>query len=159
MSIIEDAAQLVKYNSIQGNKMNDIDVVYTMWGNLHKTEGMEVGQVIFCEGGLEDWIEMFKKNPWRLFQYALDDFFTKLDIFQVSFHKQKEVRKIRVARRENVIVNRLNKTKKEVVKPDLRGQKEIRDKQERDHKKKLFQQQEAERKEEEKRRKDEAEAR
>ena len=47
MSIIEDAAQLVKYNSIQGNKMNDIDVVYTMWGNLHKTEGMEVGQVNF----------------------------------------------------------------------------------------------------------------
>ena len=45
MSIIEDAAQLVKYNSIQGNKMNDIDVVYTMWSNLHKTEGMEVGQV------------------------------------------------------------------------------------------------------------------
>jgi len=94
MSIIEDAAQLVKYNSIQGNKMNDIDVVYTMWGNLHKTEGMEVGQV--------------------------------------SFHKQKEVRKIRVAKRENVIVNRLNKTKKEVVKPDLRGQREERDKQERD---------------------------
>ena len=45
MSVIEDAAQLVKYNSIQGNKMNDIDVVYTMWSNLHKTEGMEVGQV------------------------------------------------------------------------------------------------------------------
>ena len=47
MSIIEEAAQLVKYNSIQGNKMNDIDVVYTMWGNLHKTEGMEVGQVLY----------------------------------------------------------------------------------------------------------------
>ncbi len=27
--------------------MNDIDVVYTMWSNLHKTEGMEVGQVGF----------------------------------------------------------------------------------------------------------------
>ena len=26
--------------------MNDIDVVYTMWENLHKTEAMEVGQVI-----------------------------------------------------------------------------------------------------------------
>ena len=25
--------------------MNDIDVVYTMWDNLHKTDGMEVGQV------------------------------------------------------------------------------------------------------------------
>ena len=45
MAIIEDAAQLVKHNSIQGNKMNDIDVVYTMWSNLHKTEAMEVGQV------------------------------------------------------------------------------------------------------------------
>ena len=44
-SIIEDAAQLVKYNSIQGNKMNDIDVVYTMWNNLQKTDGMDVGQV------------------------------------------------------------------------------------------------------------------
>jgi len=32
---------------MQGNKMNDIDVVYTMWSNLHKTDGMEVGQVGF----------------------------------------------------------------------------------------------------------------
>ena len=54
-SIIEDAAQLVKYNSIQGNKMNDIDVVYTMWNNLQKTDGMDVGQVrtiFFCPQGL-----------------------------------------------------------------------------------------------------------
>jgi hypothetical protein len=35
----------VKANSIMGNKMNDVDVVYTMWTNLKKTEGMEVGQV------------------------------------------------------------------------------------------------------------------
>jgi hypothetical protein len=45
--VIEEAAQLVKANSIQGNKMNDIDVVYTMWANLKKTDGMEVGQVGF----------------------------------------------------------------------------------------------------------------
>ena len=100
-SVIEDAAQLVKANSIQGNKMNDVDVVgrsfarvftavctqlctpdlsfmtppkvYTMWDNLHKTNGMDVGQI--------------------------------------GFHKQKAVRKIRLASRENAIVNRLNKTK------------------------------------------------
>ena len=47
--------------------------VYTMWDNLHKTNGMDVGQI--------------------------------------GFHKQKAVRKIRLASRENVIVNRLNKTK------------------------------------------------
>lgn len=45
MSVITDAAQLVKANSIQGNKMNDVDVVYTLWENLHKTNSMEVGQV------------------------------------------------------------------------------------------------------------------
>ena len=45
MSVIEDAAQLDKANSISGNKMNDIDVVYTMWSNLKKTDGMVAGQV------------------------------------------------------------------------------------------------------------------
>jgi len=45
--VIEEAAQLVKANSISGNKMNDIDVVYTLWANLKKTESMEVGQVGF----------------------------------------------------------------------------------------------------------------
>ena len=28
-----------------GNKMNNVDVVYTMWDNLKKTGNMEVGQV------------------------------------------------------------------------------------------------------------------
>ena len=50
MTVIEDMAQLVKYNSISGNKMNDIDVVYTMWSNLKKTDGMEAGQVIIHYG-------------------------------------------------------------------------------------------------------------
>merc|ERR1719205_125137 len=27
--------------------MNDVDVVYTMWGNLHKTGAMDVGQIGF----------------------------------------------------------------------------------------------------------------
>merc|ERR1711972_210324 len=81
-----------KANSIQGNKMNDVDVVYTMWENLHKTNGMDVGQI--------------------------------------GFHKQKAVRKIRLASRENVIVNRLNKTKVE-KQLDFRAEREGRDKKER----------------------------
>merc|ERR1712223_1738741 len=102
MSIVEDAAQLVKANSITGNKMNDIDVVYTLWSNLKKTDGMVVGQV--------------------------------------GFHKDKEVRKIRVTKRENVIVNRLNKVKRE-------------------EKKKIYKEVEEQRKEEEKTRKAEDELR
>lgn len=43
--VLQDCAQLVKANSIQGSKMNDVDVVYTMWENLKKTGDMAVGQV------------------------------------------------------------------------------------------------------------------
>lgn len=45
--VIDDAAQLVKANSIVGNKTNNIDVVYTMWENLKKTPDMEAGQVAY----------------------------------------------------------------------------------------------------------------
>jgi predicted ribosome quality control (RQC) complex YloA/Tae2 family protein len=31
---LEDCAQLVKANSIAGNKQNDVGVVYTAWGNV-----------------------------------------------------------------------------------------------------------------------------
>ena len=44
---MEDAGQLVKANSIHGSKMNEVDVVYTMWSNLRKTPDMDVGQVGF----------------------------------------------------------------------------------------------------------------
>uniref|UniRef100_A0A6N2L3V4 NFACT RNA-binding domain-containing protein n=1 Tax=Salix viminalis TaxID=40686 RepID=A0A6N2L3V4_SALVM len=45
--VLEDCVQLVKANSIQGNKVNNIDVVYTPWANLKKTASMDVGQVGF----------------------------------------------------------------------------------------------------------------
>ena len=43
--ILEDCAQLVKANSIQGNKINNVDIVYTPHTNLKKLPSMEVGQV------------------------------------------------------------------------------------------------------------------
>ena len=72
-SVIDDCAQLVKANSIKGNKLNNLDVIYTLWSNLKKTADMEVGQV--------------------------------------GFFDQKAVRTVRVERRVNDVVNRLNKTK------------------------------------------------
>lgn len=83
--LLEDCVQLVKANSIQGNKMNNIDVVYTPWYNLKKTPSMEVGQV--------------------------------------GFHNSKMVRTVKVEKRVNEIVNRLNKTKVE-RKPDLKAERE-----------------------------------
>nr|CAG4642868.1 EOG090X0G3O [Evadne anonyx] len=119
-AILEDAAQLVKANSITGNKMNNIDVVYTMWSNLKKTAGMEVGQV--------------------------------------GFYREKEVRKIRVEKRVNEIVNRLNKTKVE-KKPNLREQRELRDREERDIKKQLLKEMKEREREDDKRKQADAELR
>ncbi|XP_065621155.1 uncharacterized protein LOC112015335 [Quercus suber] len=83
--VLEDCVQLVKANSIQGKKVNNIDVVYTPWSNLKKTASMDVGQV--------------------------------------GFHNPKMVRTVRVEKRVNEIVNRLNRTKVE-RKPDLKAERE-----------------------------------
>lgn len=45
--VLDDCAQLVKANSIQGNKMNNVGIVYTLWENLKKTSDMDVGQIGF----------------------------------------------------------------------------------------------------------------
>lgn len=116
--MLEDACQLVKANSINGNKVNNIDVVYTLWENLKKTQGMEVGQV--------------------------------------SFYKDKEVRKMRVEKRVNDIMNRLNRTKREEH-PDFRAEREKRDADERADKKRLAREIREKEKDDEKRRREEAE--
>ncbi|XP_019588679.2 coiled-coil domain-containing protein 25 isoform X2 [Rhinolophus sinicus] len=45
--VLMDCAHLVKANSIQGCKMNNVNVVYTPWSNLKKTADMDVGQIGF----------------------------------------------------------------------------------------------------------------
>ncbi|ODV91593.1 hypothetical protein CANCADRAFT_18463, partial [Tortispora caseinolytica NRRL Y-17796] len=45
--VLEDCAQLTKANSIQGNKIDNVTVIYTPWTNLHKDGSMVAGQVGF----------------------------------------------------------------------------------------------------------------
>ncbi|CAM1505063.1 Fc.00g107000.m01.CDS01 [Cosmosporella sp. VM-42] len=45
--LVMDLAQLTKANSIEGNKKDNITVIYTPWSNLKKDGSMEVGQVSF----------------------------------------------------------------------------------------------------------------
>ncbi|XP_056409784.1 coiled-coil domain-containing protein 25 [Hyla sarda] len=94
--VLTDCAQLVKANSIQGCKMNNINVVYTPWANLRKTGDMDVGQI--------------------------------------GFHRQKDVKSINVEKKINEVLNRLEKTKDERY-PDLAAEKESRDREERNEKK------------------------
>lgn len=68
------------------------------------------------------------------------------------------MRKIRVAKKSNEIINRLNKTKREGH-PDFRAEREQRDREEREDKKKLLREQKEREKEEEARKLKEAELR
>ncbi|KAL4066428.1 hypothetical protein V8B97DRAFT_1874453 [Scleroderma yunnanense] len=74
-ALLVDCAQLVKANSIEGNKKDNITIIYTPAGNLKKQGDMAVGQV--------------------------------------AFHSDQKPIVVHVAKRENPIVNRLNKTKVE----------------------------------------------
>jgi hypothetical protein len=87
--LLTDCAQLTKANSIEGNKKDNVTVIYTPWSNLKKSGNMATGQV--------------------------------------GFKDQKLVRRLYVEKRENAIVNRLNKTKVEKF-PDLRQEKADREK-------------------------------
>jgi hypothetical protein len=87
--LLTDCAQLTKANSIEGNKKDNVTVIYTPWSNLKKSGNMATGQV--------------------------------------GFKDQKLVKRLYVEKRENAIVNRLNKTKVEKF-PDLRQEKADREK-------------------------------
>ena len=114
------SAQLVKANSIQGNKENNVWIVYTPWANLKKLPRMEVGQV--------------------------------------GYHDLKLVRRIKVEKRQNEIVNRLNKTKREEY-PDLAAEREAYDVEVREEKKRAFREAENARLEEERAREADRDAR
>ncbi|KAL8288103.1 hypothetical protein RB601_004488 [Gaeumannomyces tritici] len=45
--LVQDLAQLTKANSIEGNKKDNITIIYTPWSNLKKDGSMDVGQVSF----------------------------------------------------------------------------------------------------------------
>ncbi|XP_066468098.1 coiled-coil domain-containing protein 25 isoform X1 [Tiliqua scincoides] len=113
--VLIDCAHLVKANSIQGCKMNNVSVVYTPWTNLKKTADMDVGQI--------------------------------------GFHKQKDVKMLSVEKKVNEILNRLEKTKVERF-PDLEAEKEARDREERNEKKAQIQEMKRKEKEEMKKKKE-----
>ncbi|KAL7720781.1 Coiled-coil domain-containing protein 25 [Entamoeba marina] len=59
---LEDCCQLVKSRSIKGCKQREVVVVYTPATNLHKTNGMDVGQVGFHNEKLRKYRKVTKNN-------------------------------------------------------------------------------------------------
>jgi len=60
--VLEDCLQLVKANSIEGHKLNNVKVVYTPWPNLKKRQSMEVGQVGFHDEKQNHYKTVVKKD-------------------------------------------------------------------------------------------------
>lgn len=73
--LLDDLGQLVKANSIEGNKKNNQTIIYTPWRNIKKQGDMAIGTVMF--------------------------------------HNDQIVKRHHISQRDNAIVNRLNKTKRE----------------------------------------------
>lgn len=74
--LLDQIGQLTKGNSIKGNKLNNITIIYTPVDNLVSDGSMDIGTVTF-------------KNP-RL------------------------IKRFNVAKKENMVLNKLNKTKTEI---------------------------------------------
>ncbi|KAJ7644695.1 cytoplasmic protein [Roridomyces roridus] len=98
-ALLTDCAQLVKANSIEGNKKDNLTIIYTPADNLKKSGDMAVGQVSFHS-------DKKVKRGTPFFFFLLVEF-----ILEPRTHPPT----VYVSKRENPIVNRLNKTKNERV--------------------------------------------
>ncbi|KAF1760956.1 hypothetical protein GCK72_009209 [Caenorhabditis remanei] len=70
--LLEDCCQLVKKHSIQGCKLDEVQVVYTMKSNLKKTKGMASGQVGFHNPNLTKLYITTKKNSVKILKRLME---------------------------------------------------------------------------------------
>ena len=89
-TVLSDACQLTKANSIMGSKAASVAIVYTPHANLLKRDGYDVGTV--------------------------------------GFKNEAEVRRVPNVKKDADAVKRLEKTRREVTKPDLAGELEAHEK-------------------------------
>ena len=87
-NVLEDMAQLTKENSIEGKKLNNIRVVYTMASNLKKTADMAVGAVSYHDSSKVYTVNVPKRNREIVNRLAK----TKREEVKPNFAKMKEDR-------------------------------------------------------------------
>lgn len=75
--LVDQVAQLTKANSIKGNKLNNVTIIYTPVDNLISDGSMDIGTVTF-------------KNA-------------------------KKIKRVNVSKKDNTVLNKLNKTKTEIT--------------------------------------------
>jgi len=88
--LLTDCAQLVKANSIEGNKKNNLTVVYTPADNLKKTGDMAVGQVSFHR------TDQVKRTHLPERQNPIINRLNKTKVEKEVDHEQEKVERLRV---------------------------------------------------------------
>ncbi|KIW44538.1 uncharacterized protein PV06_02998 [Exophiala oligosperma] len=119
--LLEDCAQLTKANSIEGNKKDNVTVIYTPWSNLRKDASMATGQVSFHDP------KMVKKVHVPVRQNAVVNRLNKTrvekfpDLRAEKDTDQREKRKVeRIAREQQKARDREERKQRE----ELRWQKD-----------------------------------
>ncbi|KAF8595221.1 DUF814-domain-containing protein [Ceratobasidium sp. AG-I] len=87
--LLVDCAQLVKANSIEGNKKDNLTIIYTPWDNLKKTGDMAVGQVAFHRNDRVKRVHI----PERV--NAIVNRLTKTKVVRDVDHEQEKVDRIK----------------------------------------------------------------
>ena len=94
--LVADLAQLTKANSIEGNKKDNVSVIYTPWSNLHKDGSMDIGQVSFKNPRLVKRVLVpTRENAIvnRLNKTRIERLEPELDLYQEREDRIKELRK------------------------------------------------------------------
>jgi len=113
--LLEDLGQLTKGNSIKGSKENSVEVLYTPWSNLLKTNGMATGEVSFSNNAKVKKLQIKAKNNKILnrLEKTRTEKFPDLEKEKIQAEKEKKriAREAMIAKKQEEL--RLEQEKKE----------------------------------------------
>lgn len=113
--ILEDVCQTVKANSIQGSKMESIRVNYTMWSNLLKTKGMEVGAVSYKSRKQVNTRKVSKDSDiWNRLKKTKEEFEVDLEKERKNRDREENMRKVEQEKANAKLVEEEKRMKQEL---------------------------------------------
>lgn len=101
--LLTDCAQLTKANSIEGNKKDNVTIIYTPWSNLKKDGSMATGQVGFKDNKLVKRVYVSQRENAIVNRLNKTKVEKHPDLRQEKEDREKELRKVdRIAQQERV---------------------------------------------------------
>ncbi|MBW0467151.1 hypothetical protein O181_006866 [Austropuccinia psidii MF-1] len=120
-ALLQDCAQLVKANSIEGNKKDDLTIIFTPASNLRKTGDMAIGQVDFYSNKLVKRVHV--KTRINAVVNRLNK--TKMERTDVDLEQEKLQHEIEINRQKKLTATQKAKEEKE-LEAQRKAEKEAR---------------------------------